>query len=154
MMVTLWGSADKQRGSVCWVSFTQKPPIFSMWTILLPPKLSKFHKSRYCFIKILLGPILNFKRRTPTDFDPECFVPPPPHLCDLDLWPFAWTPLLSLVITTENFMMIRWWEHSEKGVTDRQMDWTIHRAAWLQLKRYISILPSTYFQPIFQLFFT
>ena len=24
----------------CWVSF-QKPPIFSMWTILLPPKLSK-----------------------------------------------------------------------------------------------------------------
>ena len=75
-------------------------------------------------------------------------------LCDLDLWPFAWTPLLSLVITTENFMMIRWWEHSEKGVTDRQMDWTIHRAAWLQLKRYICILPSTYFQPIFQLFFT
>ena len=39
-------------------------------------------------------------------------------------------------------MMIRWWEHCEKGVrdghtyrqTDRQTDWTIHRAAWSQLK--------------------
>ena len=41
-----------------------------------------------------------------------------------DLWtgPFAWTSLLSLVIVPENFMMIRWWEHSEKGVTDRQTD--------------------------------
>ena len=57
---------------------------------------------------------------------------------DLWPWPFAWTSLLSLVITPENFMMIRWWEHSQKGVTDRQTDgrtdWTIHRAAWLQLK--------------------
>ena len=65
-----------------------------------------------------------------------------------DLWPwlFAWTSQLSLVITPENFMMIRWLEHSQKGVTDRQTDrrtdrrtdgrtdWTIHRAAWLQLK--------------------
>ena len=57
---------------------------------------------------------------------------------DLWPWPFAWTSLLSLVITPENFMMIRWWEHSEKGVTDRQTDrrtdWTINRAAWSQLK--------------------
>ena len=61
---------------------------------------------------------------------------------DLWPWPFAWTSLLSLVITPENFMMIRWWEHSEKGVTDRQTDRqtdgrtenTIHRAAWSQLK--------------------
>ena len=58
-----------------------------------------------------------------------------------DLWPwaFAWTSLLSLVITPENLMMIRWWEHSEKCVTDRQTDertdWTICIAAWLQLKR-------------------
>ena len=36
---------------------------------------------------------------------------------DLWPWPFAWTSLLSLVITPENFMMIRWWEHSQKGVT-------------------------------------
>ena len=54
-------------------------------------------------------------------------------------WPFAWTSLLSLVITPENFVMIRWWEHSQKCVTDRQTDgqtdWTIHRAAWSQLKR-------------------
>ena len=39
---------------------------------------------------------------------------------DLWPWPLAWTSLLSLVITPENFMMIQWWEHSEKGVTDRQ----------------------------------
>ena len=42
------------------------------------------------------------------------------------LWPrtFAQTSLLSLVIPPENFMMIPWWEHSEKGVTgtDRQRD--------------------------------
>ena len=37
-------------------------------------------------------------------------------------WPFAWTSLLSLVITPENFMMIRWWEHGEKGETDGQTD--------------------------------
>ena len=45
-------------------------------------------------------------------------------LCDRDLWPwpFAWTSLLSLVITPENFVMIRWWEHSQKGVTDRRTE--------------------------------
>ena len=39
-----------------------------------------------------------------------------------DLWPFAWTWLLTMVITPENFMMIQWWEHGEKGVTDGQTD--------------------------------
>ena len=69
---------------------------------------------------------------------------------DLWPWPFAWTLLWSLVITPDNFMMIRWWEHSQKGVTDRQTDRrtdgqtdrqtdgqtenTICRAAWSQLK--------------------
>ena len=61
---------------------------------------------------------------------------------DLWPWPFAWTSLLSMVITSENFTMIRRQEHSEKDVTDRrtdgwtdgQTDWTIHRAAWSQLK--------------------
>ena len=61
-----------------------------------------------------------------------------------DLWPwsFAWTLLWSLVITPENFMMMRWWEHGQKGVTDgqtdrqtdRQTEDTICRAAWSQLK--------------------
>ena len=37
-------------------------------------------------------------------------------------WPFAWTSLLTMVITPENFMMIRWWEHGEKGVTDGRTD--------------------------------
>ena len=41
---------------------------------------------------------------------------------DLWPWPFAWTSLLTMVITPENFIMIRWWEHGEKGVTDRQTD--------------------------------
>ena len=41
---------------------------------------------------------------------------------DLWPWPFAWTSLLSLVITPENFMMIRSEEHCEKGVTDGQTD--------------------------------
>ena len=62
-----------------------------------------------------------------------------------DLWP--WTLLLSLVITPENFMMIRWGEHSQKGVTDgrtdgqtdRRTENTICRAAWSQLKMYTCI---------------
>ena len=61
---------------------------------------------------------------------------------DLWPWPFAWTLPWSLVITPENFMMIRWWKHSQKGVTDGQTDRrtdrrtenTIHRAAWSQLQ--------------------
>ena len=65
---------------------------------------------------------------------------------DLWPWPFAWTLLWSLVITPETFMMIRWWEHSQKGVTDgqtdrrtdRQTENTICRAAWSQLKNIFS----------------
>ena len=60
---------------------------------------------------------------------------------DLWPWPFAWTLPWSLVMSPENFMMIRWWKHSQKGVTDRQTDGqtdrkyhTIHRADWSQLK--------------------
>ena len=41
---------------------------------------------------------------------------------DLWSWPLAWTLLLSMVITSENFMMIGWWEHGEKCVMDGQMD--------------------------------
>ena len=41
---------------------------------------------------------------------------------DLWPWPFAWTSLLTMVITPENFMMIRWWEHGEKGVTEGRTD--------------------------------
>ena len=50
---------------------------------------------------------------------------------DLWLWPFAWTSLLSLVITPENFMMIRWWAHSQKGVTDRRTDGKYHSLSCL-----------------------
>ena len=41
---------------------------------------------------------------------------------DLWPWPFAWTSLLTMVIAPENFMMIRWWEHGEKCVTDGRTD--------------------------------
>ena len=66
-----------------------------------------------------------------------------------DVWPrhFAWHLLLSLVITPDDFMMIRWWEHSLQGMTDGhtdgptdgQMDWAILRAAWSQLKSAVGI---------------
>ena len=41
-----------------------------------------------------------------------------------NLWPWtwAWTSLLSLVITPENFKMIQWQKHNVKGVTDKWMD--------------------------------
>ena len=68
--------------------------------------------------------------------------------CNLWHWPFAWTSLMSLVITPENFMMIQWWEYSQKDVTDGQTDgrtdrWTdctIHRAAVSQLKILTNLL--------------
>ena len=58
---------------------------------------------------------------------------------DLWPWPFAWTSRLPLVIT----LKISWWYDDGNIVkkvwrTDRQTDgrtdWTIHRAAWSQLK--------------------
>ena len=68
---------------------------------------------------------------------------------DLWPWPFAWTSLLTMVITPENFMMIQRWKHGEKGVTDRQTDGrtdgrtenTICIAAWSQLKN--DVTPSS-----------
>ena len=41
---------------------------------------------------------------------------------DLWPWPFAWTSCLSIVIAQENFRMIWWEEHCQKGVTDGQTD--------------------------------
>ena len=46
---------------------------------------------------------------------------------DLWPWPFAWTSLLSMVITSEIFMVIRWQKHSKNmsqadGQTDRRTD--------------------------------
>ena len=40
-----------------------------------------------------------------------------------DLWPwsFAWTSLLTMVITPENSMMIRCWEHGEQGKSIAQI---------------------------------
>ena len=67
-------------------------------------------------------------------------------LRDLDLWLLTLTFCMDLtsVIGNNSWMFhdVRWWEHSEKGVTDgradgrtdKQIEWTIHRAAWPQLK--------------------
>ena len=67
---------------------------------------------------------------------------------DLWPWPLAWTSLLSMVVTPENFM-IRWQEHSKKvwqintgrqtegqtdGRTNGRTEITVLRAAWSQLK--------------------
>ena len=64
---------------------------------------------------------------------------------DLLPWPFAWTSLLSLVITADNVVMMRWQGHFEKGVTDGLTDGqtdgqtnggtdrSVLRAAWSQL---------------------
>ena len=43
-------------------------------------------------------------------------------LCELDLSPLECASLLLMVITPENFMMIWWQEHSERGVMDGQTD--------------------------------
>ena len=46
-------------------------------------------------------------------------------LYDLDLWPLTLTFCMDITFVignNENFMMIRWWEHSEKGVTGGQTD--------------------------------
>ena len=54
---------------------------------------------------------------------------------DLWNWPFAWSSFMPIVITPENFMMIRWWEKMKKvWQTERETAWTIHSAAWSQLK--------------------
>ena len=63
-------------------------------------------------------------------------------LCDLDLWPLTLTFCMDVTLVRGDNVTIRWWEHSQKGVTDRQTDGrtdrrtenTIHRAAWSQLK--------------------
>ena len=61
----------------------------------------------------------------------------------LDFWPcpFAWTSLLLMVISLANSMMIGWGKHCKRvwrtdGQTDKQIDGTVHWAAWsLQKKR-------------------
>ena len=65
---------------------------------------------------------------------------------DLWPWPFAWTSLLSLVIPPENFMMIRWWEHSQKGVTDGHLRRIWSQLPWSKLHRILasSFLSSSY----------
>ena len=61
---------------------------------------------------------------------------------DLWPWPFAWTSLLSMVITPENFMMTRWWEHSQQGKSegfkscDRPID--RKRPIWVKISDVLS----------------
>ena len=59
---------------------------------------------------------------------------------DLWPWPVAWTSCLSMLTTPENFRMMRWEEHCQKGDrrTDRQTNGrteiSVLRAAWSQLE--------------------
>ena len=48
-------------------------------------------------------------------------------------WPFAWTSLLSMVITPENFMMIQGGKHNEKDVTGRRTDRQNDKEMFLKL---------------------
>ena len=78
---------------------------------------------------------------------------------DLWPWPFTWTLPLSLVINPENFMMIRWWEHSEKGVTDgrtggqtdRKYQQACNRHNRHQNNGYCSRKPHCYVRAVFSL---
>ena len=72
-------------------------------------------------------------------------------LCDLDLWPLALALCMDITFVIgdnswkfhDDTMMGTWWKSVTDGrtdgqtdrQTDRQTDWTIHRAAWSQLKR-------------------
>ena len=48
-------------------------------------------------------------------------------LCDLDLWPLTLTFCMDLTLVIgNNSMLIRWWELSQKGVTDGQTDRKYH----------------------------
>ena len=56
-------------------------------------------------------------------------------------WPFASTSRLSMVIIPENFRMIRWEEHCQKGVTDGRTERSVLKAAWSQLANPRMLLP-------------
>ena len=72
------------------------------------------------------------------------------YMCDLNLnfylwpWPLALASLLTMVIPSKKFMMMRCREHCQKGKgatdeqtdgqTDRRMDWTIPGTVWSQIK--------------------
>ena len=62
---------------------------------------------------------------------------------DLGPWSFAWTSCLSMVTTPENFMMIWWWEHNEKGVKDRQTDGLNHSQSCLVAAKNKTYSPNT-----------
>ena len=65
---------------------------------------------------------------------------------DLWPWPFAWTSSLSMVISPENFRMMRWQDHCQKGVTDgRTYEIVlIFSEWWTQIKIFASWLGSSY----------
>ena len=62
-------------------------------------------------------------------------------LCDLDRWPLTLTFCMDITFDHGNnswkfhddTMMGTWWKRCDRR-TDRRTDWTIHRAAWSQLK--------------------
>ena len=79
-------------------------PHFQHVDDLFVPKIDQI----YHFIQILLGPILNFERCTPTDFDPEC--PPPasslPAISEMTTKPLP-EPLLTKISVFKSPMVVK-----------------------------------------------
>ena len=104
-------SGNVQFGSKSTIFFSRVTLKFDWWPWKSIGNSSKQHQS----LCIISSPYVNSN----WNYSPEtakwgC------DLCDLDLWPwpFAWTSRLSMVITLENFRMMWWQEHCQKGVTD------------------------------------
>ena len=93
----------------------------NMAPLLCPIKLgASFHRHIWIQVGVTVQKRLNLVLTSVTE--------------TFDLWPFpfAWTWLVSIVITPENFTTIWWQEHCQKGMADGQTD--IQRTAWSQLK--------------------
>ena len=84
----------------CWVPFRNPP--FSACRRSFCPNIDQI----YNFIQILLGPILNFEPRTPTDFYPEC-PPPGPIRLLLNFFSPSFTEI-NLLWPSEAI----WWDRS------------------------------------------
>ena len=108
-----------------WSYSPETPNLGQIWQFLEPCDLEiwrmTFKNNRAPLLSNIKLSIISSYVNSNWSYSPET-VKLGCDLCDLDLWPwpFAWTLPWSMVRTPENFMMIWWWEHSQKGVTDRQ----------------------------------
>ena len=125
---TWWNNKLFELKFLNWIEFGSKSPIFvpcdlEIWEMTLKNKRAPF----LCYFKLsvsfyshlwIQSGVMVQKTQIGAKFALTSV------LLIFDLWSFAWTSLLSMdmVITPENFMMIQWQRHSEKGVTDGWTD--------------------------------